>query len=393
MLVVILASALYLGLVAVRRAQPLTLPAPDGPYRVGRTELTLTDKSRVDPLAPRPGTPRQLSVWLWYPASRIAINTRAPYAPGAWEGLHLDGVPGFFEGRFDVVRAHTLVDAPVAEGSFPVVVLEPGMGFAAPQYSALAEGLASHGYLVAGVTPTYSANVTVLASGPVRSTRAGNPPDLGEGSSQAVAEAGRLVDLWAADARFVAASVAALDRTGQFADRVAKDRTTYVGHSFGGAASLQACYTDKHCVAAADLDGIPYGSVVRSGLRAPMLLMGSEESCLVGTCRADSADDRAHVAASRSLLAASTGPVRCYTIRGARHLNFSDYGALYLARPVRSEMALGEIDGARALRIQQDYLAAFLDQSTRRRPQPLLDDRPQRYPEVHAAPLCGVTGS
>jgi pimeloyl-ACP methyl ester carboxylesterase len=384
----VLVAVVYLGWVALQRARPLSLPTPDGRYRVGRSELTWTDAARTDPLAPRPGTRRTLSVWIWYPAARNSIDSRAPYAPGAWAGLHLTGVAGFFEGRFDVVRGHALVEAPVAEGSFPIVVLEPGMGFAAPQYTALAEGLASHGYLVAGVTPTYSANLTVLGSGPVRSTPRGNPSDLGERTARAEADATRLVDLWAADARFVAAKVAGLANTGQFGDRIVPDRTAYIGHSFGGAAALQACSIDPHCVAAADLDGTPYGSVVRSGLRVAPLLMGSEDSCVTGSCRADSADDRADVATTRSLLAASTGPAWCYTIRGARHLDFSDYGSLYLARPLRTVLALGDIDGARSVRIQEDYLAAYLDHTTRGAPAGVLDSRTQRYPEVRTAPLC-----
>ena len=51
-------------------------------------------------------------------------------------------------------------------------------------------------------------------------------------------------------------------------------------------------------------------------------------------------------------------------------------------------LALGDIDGARSVRIQQDYLAAFLDHTTRGAPVGVLDPRSQRYPEVRAAPLC-----
>jgi predicted dienelactone hydrolase len=388
LLVAVVVAAGYLAWVALQRSRPLSLPAPDGRYRVGRSELTWTDAGRTDPLAPRPGTRRTLSVWIWYPAPRNSIDNRAPYAPGAWAGLHLTGVAGFFEGRFDVVRGHALSEAPVADGTFPIVVLEPGMGLAAPQYTALAEGLASHGYLVAGVTPTYSARLTVLGSSAVRSTPRGNPSDLGERTASADAEANRLVDVWAADARFVAAQVARLAVTGQFGGRVLPNRTAYVGHSFGGAAALQACSTDPRCVAAADLDGTPYGTVVRSGLHVPLLLLGSQDSCVTGSCAADSADDRADVATTRSLLAASTGPAWCSTIEGARHLDFSDYGALYLARPLRATLALGDIDAARSLRIQQDYLAAYLDHTTRGAPVGVLDPRSRRYPELRPAALC-----
>jgi hypothetical protein len=166
----------YVGLVAVRHVQPVTLPAPAGPYRVGRVAFDWTDHARTDPLAPRPSTPRELSVWLWYPAAPHASGRRAPYAPGAWGRLHLKSLQGLGESSFDAIRNHALDGVPVAAGRFPIVVLEPGLGFAAPQYTTLAENLAGHGYLVAGVTPTYSANLTVLHGHAVPKTTAGDPP-------------------------------------------------------------------------------------------------------------------------------------------------------------------------------------------------------------------------
>ena len=51
-LVVVLAIGGYVGYAAIRAAQPVTLPAPTGPYRVGRTITEWTDSARVDPLAP-----------------------------------------------------------------------------------------------------------------------------------------------------------------------------------------------------------------------------------------------------------------------------------------------------------------------------------------------------
>lgn len=377
----------YLGLVAVRRAAPVVLPAPAGPYQVGRMTYDWTDTGRVDPLAPRPGTRRELSVWVWYPAARDAVGERAAYAPGSWDQLHLPGPLGLFEGPFGRVRSSARDGVPVAAGRFPVVVLEPGLGFSAPQYTVLAEDLASRGYLVAGVTPTYSANLSVLHGQPVSSTPAGNPPDLGGHTGPAGTEADRLVDVWAADARYVADTMAGLDRTGPFASRVAAGQLSYVGHSFGGAAALQACSTDPRCAAAVDLDGTQFGAVVHGGLHAPMLLLGSDGSCVTGTCRPHSAEDRADRDTARSLLAASTGQAWCYRIVGTRHFNFTDDAALYLAPPVRNLLALGSIDGARGLVVQNAYVGAFLDQAVRGLPQPLLGAGPERYPEVRAG--CG----
>ncbi|MEU0556708.1 hypothetical protein [Dactylosporangium sp. NPDC006015] len=356
----------YVGYAAVRHARPVTLPAPDGAYPVGRAMFDWTDESRTDPLAPQPDIHRTLAVWLWYPAAPPAGARPAAYAPGAWARLHLGGLPGLGETRFDRIRGHAVQDSPVAAGRFPVVVLAPGLGFAAPQYSSLAEELASHGFLVAGVTPTYSANLTVLDGRPVTATAAGNPDafnaeDLHAGPAQAAGD--QLVAVWAADARFAAARTAALgtlDAGGPFAGHVDTARTAYIGHSFGGAAALEACHLDDRCAGAADLDGTQFGSVVHDGLDRPMMIVGSDGSCVTGACDQAGPVDTADRDTARALFAAGTGDVWCYEIRGAQHFNFSDAGVYYLAAPLRALFALGPVDGGTALRVTGTYLAAFL---------------------------------
>lgn len=352
----------YAGFAAVRHTQPVALPAPTGRYPVGRAAFTWTDNHRTDPLAPRPSTRRTLSVWLWYPAGPHGHGRRTSYAPGAWAGLHFPGIAGIGETSFASIRTHSWAEAPVADGRFPVVVLEPGMGLAAPQYTTLAETIASHGYLVAGVTPTYSANLTVLRQHAVHSTPAGNP------SHFTTAAGNRLIPTWAADARFAATRVAALGRRGRFSGHVASRTTAYVGHSFGGASSIQACATDVHCAGAVDLDGTPFGAVVHHGLHAPLMIIGADGSCTTGTCHPTDAVERGIRASARSLLAASTGPTWCYRIDGAKHFNFTDYAAYYLAQPLRSLVPLGSIDGRRGLSIADTYVTAFLDHVIRGQP-------------------------
>lgn len=320
----------YAGYLRHRERQAVSL-APTGPFPVGRAIHELADRSRIDELSPRGGNPRVLSVWLWYPAGSRS-NTESAYAPEAWAGLHKFG---WAETGFDKIRTGTYDEAPVATGTFPIVVLMPGLGFSAPQYSALAADLASHGYLVAGVTPTYSANLTVLGGHPVKQSAAGDPSDLDGPPGD------RLAAVWAADARFAADQVGVL--LGPAADRT---RVVYLGHSFGGAASLEACRVDPRCVGAADLDGTPVGPVVTLGLQHPMLLLSSGR------------DGAAGDAATRSLFAASGPTAWAYTLARARHFDFSDYGAYWLAAPLRAVLPLAD---RRTIAITRSYLAAFLD--------------------------------
>jgi predicted dienelactone hydrolase len=382
LLAVLVLAGGYVGYAAVRHVRVVTLPAPTGRYSVGRTAYDWTDGGRTDPLAPRAGMPRELSVWLWYPAARSG-GTAAPYAPGAWAGLHVGGVAGWGETTFGAIRTHSVAGAPVAGGRFPVAVLEPGLGLAAPQLTTVAENLASHGWLVAGVTPTYSANVTVLHGRAVSSTAAGDPGTF------TTADGDRLIVTWAADARFAADRVASLDRSGRFAGHVDRGRTVDFGHSFGGAASLQACADDPGCKGAADLDGTAYGTVVHTGLHAPVMIIGSDGSCTTGTCRPATADDRTSQTQARSLLAATSGPAWCLSIRGTEHFNFTDYAAYYLAAPLRTLVPVGDIDGPRGLAITNAYLTAFLDHAARGTTEPLLAGPSHPYPEVRMLHASG----
>ena len=326
--VVVLLLGVYAGFLSHRSRHAVSV-APTGRYPVGRGEQEVADRSRTDELAPLGGNPRVLSVWLWYPAA--ATGKPASYAPGAWQGLRRFG---WGQTALDRVRTGTYENAPFAPGSFPLVVLMPGLGFAAPQYQAIAAALASRGYIVAGVTPTYSANLSVIAGHAVKASAAGDPSDLAGPRGDGLAA------VWAGDAQFAARQAGVL--LGAHVDR---RKVAYVGHSFGGAAALEACRQDPACAGAVDLDGTPYGPVVHEGLRKPLLMLSS------GSGGAD------RDASTQSLFAASGSAAWSYTIDGAEHFDFTDYAAYWLAAPVRAVLPLGN---PRTLAITESYLAAFL---------------------------------
>lgn len=362
----LVASGSYLGYVAIRHTLPVTLPPPSGPYKVGRITTEWTDQSRVDRLAPRSGVRRAIAVWLWYPATPKARGPRAPYTPGIWGQLHFDGILGVGQTSFNAVRTHSLAGAEVASGRFPVAILQPGLGLSAPQYTTIAENLASQGYVVAGITPTYSANLTVLHGRAVHATKTGNPPMDGTNlhTGQAANDGDRLVSAWAADARFAAATIKSLDRAGRFDGHIDPTRTTYIGHSLGGAAALEACRTDPQCAGAADIDGPQFGTVIHAGLDKPFLILTSAGStCLTGSCQSPTTGEQADRTNARMLLEASTGKAWCHTISGTEHFNFTDYAAYYLTAPLRSLLPLGKIDGNQGLTETNKYLTGFLNQT------------------------------
>jgi pimeloyl-ACP methyl ester carboxylesterase len=247
----------------------------------------------------------------------------------------------------------------------------------------LAVDLASHGYLVAGVTPTDSANLTVLDGRPVHASGRGNPQGFSGGHTPAATRTGeRLLRVWAHDARFAADRVGALGRNGRFARHVDATRVAYVGHSFGGASALEACRLDPRCVAASDLDGAEYGPVVRGGLKVPLLLVGHQGSCVAALCAPANDADRTDLAVARSLVSHSRGHAWSIGIDGTQHFAFTDYAGYYLALPLRRLLPLGSLDGDRALRATGDsltrFLAAALDHA-----RPIRFTSPDGHPEVH----------
>lgn len=148
------------------------LPPPSGPLGVGRVTVVWTDQSRIEPLAPNHES-RELMVNIWYPADSAAGAVAEYLDAVAFERAL--GVAGFrkqFGGAYDViksgvVRTHALVGAPRSRSAkrSPVLIFSPGGGMVREVYAAQLEDLASHGYIVAAISHTYDAMVTVFPDG------------------------------------------------------------------------------------------------------------------------------------------------------------------------------------------------------------------------------------
>src|SRR5580700_6256607 len=139
-----------------------SLPEPTGPCPVGITSLWLTDTSRPDPWATGVNA-RELMVSLWYPAMP-SEGRRARYMTPAESELQLTsrGITGVPPEALSTVRTNAVSDAPPAgdQRALPLVVLSPGFTNARSALTALAEDLASHGYVVAGIDHTYESFAT-----------------------------------------------------------------------------------------------------------------------------------------------------------------------------------------------------------------------------------------
>jgi dienelactone hydrolase len=355
-----------------------SLPEPTGPHPVGTTSLWLTDTSRPDPWAAGVDT-RELMVSLWYPAA-ASDGPRAPYLTPAESELQLTsrGIAGRF--RPDVLsttRTNAVSDAGPAGGprSLPLVVLSPGFTSFRGSLTGLAEDLASHGYVAAGIDHTYESYATAFPDGRVTTALARQGDRRGDRWETVVA--GR-----AADVSFVLGELTSAHPAWPGAALIDPARIAMAGHSIGGAAAIHTMLADPRILAGIDMDGATVAGIPDEGLSRPFLLLGTEASYTPGKHPPGTPGKLGGPASTWErdwrLL---TGWKRWLLVAGAMHVSFTDLGLLadQLGLDVGADAGLR---GARGLDITRAYVRAFFDQHLRGEPQPLLDQPSPRYPEV-----------
>jgi predicted dienelactone hydrolase len=367
--------------------QPLLLPEPTGPCPVGTTSWWLTDTSRPDPWAPGVAE-RELMVSLWYPATS-SDGRRAQYMTPAESELQLTsrGIAGVPPDALSNVRTNAAVDAAPTgqQRSLPLVVLSPGFTNSRSALTGLAEDLASHGYVVAGIDHTYESHATAFPDGRVTTSLAREARRPGSGFQENVA-AGR-----AADVSFVLGELTGAHPARPGAALIDPSRVAMAGHSAGGAAVIAAMLADSRIRAGIDMDGATCVPIPDDGLSRPFLFLGKQSGYTPGS--GDPPGSRGAVPERTLAWKLLRGPVstwerdwehltgwkRWLVVAGAVHASFTDLALL--AEHVGIDTGAG-LSGARSLDITRVYVRAFFDQHLRGRPQSLLDQPSPRYPEV-----------
>ncbi|MBB2914737.1 putative dienelactone hydrolase [Streptosporangium becharense] len=348
------------------RGRTPALPEPTGPHPVGTTTLHLVDDSRPDPWVAEAAS-RELMVTLWYPA-RASRGRRAPYMTAQESALllkdqNLDRVPPDTLSR---TRTNAFVDAPPrGRGrALPLVVLSPGFSVSRSSLTALAEELASRGYVVAGIDHTYEASGTTFPDGRTATCVAcesEESPEFGEKTTK-----GR-----AADVSFVLDRLIGADPAWPAAGLIDPSRIGMAGHSIGGNSATWTMLTDRRVRAGVNMDGTFYMPIPGKGLTRPFLMLGAGRIHKPGGL--DDTWDRDW----RRM----TGWKRWLTVEGADHGSFSDYPMLTEQLGVDVN---GRFSGARGVEITNRYVNAFFDLHLRKRSRPLLDGPSRRYPEVRS---------
>lgn len=388
----------------------LRLPPPDGRFAVGTVSLHLTDRSRKNPWAAAPPC-RELMVSVWYPARDAGRYPLVPQMlPGAaahygsqdgygWQGYRVP--PGTIDWSATMTSGHA--GAPVASAGtghrFPVVLYSPPLGEPRTWETTLVQDLASRGYVVVTMDPTYEASEVEFPGGRVIDgelsqwfTRAQQHHDV-----PALME--KILDVRVADTQFVLGQLTALAAGREPAagrPRLPRGlpgamdlrRVGMFGVSAGGITTAGAMYSDSRIKAGIDLDGnvdspfLPAGDflspVWRNGLDQPFMFMGDPKT------------DHDSVPSWRSFWTHTRGWHLDLTLDGASGEN-SYKDAVPLVPQIARELRLprsfvtrdiGSVAPAQAIAAEEAYVSAFFDRWLRGHDTGLLDAPSPRYPDI-----------
>ena len=245
------------------------LPEPTGHHQIGTVTYHWVDRSRPEGLSADAHDDRQVIATLFYPALRVPDGPPAPYIP------ELDLLrAGFATDRREVPRriaddlairdcvlTHAFADRPVddLERSYPVALISPGGNVSRHSHTALAQELASRGWVVAVMSHAYSGWDVFPEGGHVMSADMSDEEQTAMLAADAIFTLDRLTELMRRDPH------------GRFAGRLDTAHVAIIGHSRGGSTVGRACSADERFDACIIFDNIGPDREAGAGLHKPQL--------------------------------------------------------------------------------------------------------------------------
>lgn len=258
------------------------LPRSNGSYSVGVRSFAWVDEARAETATPNEDDYREVTVQIWYPATVAGNEERALYTPELEDMLaaseNLPAADRSFVRNHTPLRNTATNSAPGAtiaasEQPWPAILFSPGGNVSRHWQTALAERIASRGFVFVSMSHPYSTIDVAPQSGFSMSIDWGLDQ---EDEHAAAAADGRLADLLAGDAAFVLSQLRELAKQeGPFARALELDHVGIAGHSRGGTTVGRACASHPDFIACAVIDNIGPERERETGVPPPFLTLRS----------------------------------------------------------------------------------------------------------------------
>ena len=336
----------------------IELPTTTGPHSVGTHTYHWIDHNRQEWFTNEDfRDARQLMVQIWYPAIPEEDRKPAPYFDHPdYRGPALASAgnfPAFSLTYQHLTKTHSYTDAPVNDGGqFPVLILSHGLVGTRFLHTSLIEELVSHGYVVAALNHPYDANISVFPDGSTADYRSHIGPEVAYEDSVLLRR--RQLNTRVEDIRFILDQMEQIQSgniKSMLSGHLDLERVGVLGHSFGGATSVEVAARDTRIKACLVLDSWSLAvadSIIKRGLEQPLLYMG----------RPTWPDNRNDLLI-RSLINNNSGPAYYLTLEGTHHFDYTD---IPLFSPFLNYIGkAGEIPGRRIIEIVNRLTVTFFN--------------------------------
>jgi dienelactone hydrolase len=394
LIVMALFFSMVLYLFVMQRATHF--PAPTGPHAIGTVLYHWKDKNRNEIYSEDPEDNRELMVQFWYPAAGEKQRALIRYPTEAIDHLkkvvnETYHIPYLLLDRLNDVYIHAVRHAPLARKSekYPIIIALHGITGLRTDYTAHCENLASHGYVVVGISHTYTSAVVNFPDGRKIESFVTRENASQYWDSEPVVQQYWTDELsvWIHDVQFVLDMLEKLNSgnpPSMFVGKLNLRHIGIIGHSFGGGVATQMCRIDSRVKACINLDGGLFTQNLPLGLDKPYMFMTVQNE-KAGVTRHWSAGKIADI---DKFFATTTKDAYRLTIKGAVHNSFTDYPLLLnsfeIFRIVNFFKPIHLLDAnpIKICNIIDDYMVAFFNTYLKNDASPLLTTGYSKYKEV-----------
>lgn len=261
------------------------IPKPTGTYGVGIVTQEITDLTRQEIYSTNPDDKRSFVVDLYYPAAKS--DTQYPFQPAILQAFKQEfaahsSLPYFvWHMLLRNMMSYAQPNAPLAQQikPYPVIIYLPGIG--SPAINSDLEEIASWGYIIAAIYPSYDVEAVAFPNGRI----IGLNPELRtyvatNDRPNIYSYRARAHKIWLADAAFTLEEIKKMNANNEsiFHHMLDFDRVGILGVSHGGAVAIDFCRDNGICKAGINMDGWTKTANTNQGFDKPFMFLMSKDN-------------------------------------------------------------------------------------------------------------------